>query len=126
MDKSFSLGTLYEFNKQIVAKEQKMSNTDMEKAKKELELWFNWYLDGYAMLLCRERYDFTIFHLYQKQNLNPPAVAADELIELLKSRGTPISIEKDIDKNIWEIWIKIDDEPFVYYLFDCDPMVIEC
>ena len=126
MDKSFSLGTLYEFNKQIVAKEQKMSNTDIEKAKKELELWFNWYLDGYAMLLCRERYDFTIFHLYQKQNLNPPAVAADELIELLKSRGTPISIEKDIDKNIWEIWIKIDDEPFVYYLFDCDPMVIEC
>ena len=126
MDKSFSLGTLYEFNKQIVAKEQKMSNTDMEKAKKELELWFNWYLDSYAMLLCRERYDFTIFHLYQKQNLNPPAVAANELIELLKSRGTPISIEKDIDKNIWEIWIKIDDEPFAYYLFNCDPMVIEC
>ena len=78
------------------------------------------------MLLCRERYDFTIFHLYQKQNLNPPAVAANELIELLKSRGTPISIEKDIDKNIWEIWIKIDDEPFAYYLFNCDPMVIEC
>ena len=126
MDKSFSLGTLYEFNKQIVAKEQKMSNADMEKAKKELELWFNWYLDGYAMLLCRERYDFTIFHLYQKQNLNPPAIAANELIELLKSRGTPISIEKDIDKNIWEIWIKIDDEPFAYYLFACDPMVIEC
>ena len=78
------------------------------------------------MLLCRERYDFTVFHLYQKQNLNPPAVAAQELIELLRERGTILSIEKDIDNNIWEIWIKIDADPFVYYLFNCDPMVIEC
>lgn len=126
MDKEISLGTLYEFNKQIIAKQKQMSDEEITKIKKELQLWFNWYLDSYAMLLCRERYDFTIFHLYQKQNLNPPAVAAQELIELLKERGTVLSIEKDIDNNIWEIWIKIDADPFVYYLFNCDPMVIEC
>lgn len=79
------------------------------------------------MLLCRERYDFTIFHMYENQNPNPPAVAASELIQLIKSRGTVLSIERtETDPNVWEIWIKIDNEAFAYYLFNCDPFVIEC
>lgn len=121
-----SLGTLYEVNKQLIQNEKELSSTELEKIKKELELWFNWYLDGYAMLLCRERYDFTVFHLYQKANPNPPAIAANELIELLKERGKILSIEKDIENNVWEIWLNIDNEVFAYYLFNCEAMVIEC
>lgn len=121
-----SLGTLYEVNKQLIQNEKELSSTELEKIKKELELWFNWYLDGYAMLLCRERYDFTVFHLYQKANPNPPAIATNELIELLKERGKILSIEKDIENNVWEIWLNIDNEVFAYYLFNCEAMVIEC
>ncbi len=125
-ESELSLGNLYQMNKQIIAQQKPLSKKDFEKIEKELEQWFNWYLDGYAMLLCRERYDFTVFHLYQKANKNPPAVAAKELIELVKERGTPFSMERNLDDNNWEIWIKIDNELFAYYLFDCENMVIEC
>ena len=123
-----SLGTLYDFNKQIMLKQNKLSKSKIENIKPELEEWFNWQIDGYAMLLCRERYDFTVFHLYENQNPNPPKVAVTELISLLKNRGKILSIEKDNDvmNNAWEIWLKIDGEAFAYYLFNCDDWVIQC
>lgn len=123
-----SLGTLYDFNKQIILKQGKMSKSKIEAIKPELEEWFNWQIDGYAMLLCRERYDFTIFHLYEKANLNPPKVAVSEFIDVLRNRGKILSIEKDsnVINNAWEIWLKIDNDAFVYYLFNCDDWVIQC
>lgn len=123
-----SLGTLYDLNKQAVLKEKKMTIAEITKIKPNLEEWFNWHIDGYAILLCRERYDFTVFHLYEKQNPNPPKIAVEELIDLLKSRGKIISIEKDSNtiNNAWEIWLEIDKEAFAYYLFGCDDWVIEC
>lgn len=80
------------------------------------------------MLLCRERYDFTVFHLCENANPNPPRVAVTELIDVLKNRGKILSIEKDSEtmNNAWEIWLKIDGEAFAYYLFGCDDWVIEC
>ena len=124
-----SLGTLYDFNKQIILKQGKLSKYKIEAAMSELEEWFNWQIDGYAMLLCRERYDFTVFHLYEKMNRNPPEVAARELIEVLKNRGKILSIEKEDSNtinNAWEIWLNIDGEAFAYYLFNCDDWVIQC
>lgn len=120
-----SLGTLYELNKQVMLNKKPLKDYELRPIKKDLEGWFNWQIDCYAMLLCRERYDFTIFHLYEKQNLNPPAVAASELIEVLKNRGKVLSIEQQEDKT-WEIWLKIEDECFAYYLFNCDDWTIEC
>lgn len=123
-----SLGTLYDFNKQIILKQGKMSKSKIAAIKPELEEWFNWQIDGYAMLLCRERYDFTVFHLYENQNPNPPQVAVTELIDLLNNRGKILSIEKDsnVINNAWEIWLEIDGEAFAYYLFNCDDWVIQC
>lgn len=123
-----SLGTLYDFNKQIMLKQSKLSKSKLKAVESKLEDWFNWQIDGYAMLLCRERYDFTVFHLYENQNLNPPKVAATELIDLLKNRGKILSIEKDsnVMNNAWEIWLEIDGEAFAYYLFNCDDWVIQC
>ena len=121
-----SLGTLYDMNKEIMKKESALSKEKIEEIQGQLETWFNWYADSYVMLLCRERYDFTVFHLYAKQNPNPPKLAAKELIELLKERGQILSIEKEIDDNKWEIWLKINKEVFAYYLFPCDDFIIEC
>ena len=121
-----SLGTLYDFNKQLMMKQPKMTNKEIQDIKSELAEWFNWQIDGYAMLLCREKYDFTVFHLYEKANPNPPEIAANELIELLNNRGQILSIEKQQDLCTWEIWIKQNDEAFAYYLFNCDDFIIEC
>lgn len=122
-----SLGTLYDLNKRAMLNEKPLSKAKIEAIKPKLEDWFNWQLDEYAMLLCRERYDFTVFHLYELQNPNPPRVAANELIEVLKNRGKILSIEKDInDDKVWEIWLKIDKEAYAYYLFNCDDFVIQC
>ena len=122
--KEIPIGTLYDFNKQIILRQGKLTGKKIESIKKELEDWFNWQIDGYAMLLCRERYDFTVFHLYEKMNRNPPAVAANELIDILKNRGKILSIEQEEDK--WEIWLEIGGEAFAYYLFNCDDWVIQC
>ncbi len=125
--KTITLGNLYELNKQALAKSNPLTEEEINNIKPQIEEWFNWQIDGYAILLCRERYDFTIFHLYEKANPNPPAVAVPELIETLNNRGQILSIEKDITNDkAWEIWIKIEDEIFAYYLFNCDDWVIEC
>ena len=122
-----SLGaTLYEINKEIMKKESVLSKDKIEEIQGQLETWFNWYADSYVMLLCRERYDFTVFHMYAKHNSNPPKLAAKELIELLKERGQILSMEKEIDDNKWEIWLKINKKVFAYYLFPCDDFIIEC
>ena len=124
-----SLGTLYDLNKQMMLKQGVMGKSKINAIKPDLEEWFNWQIDGYAILLCRERYDFTVFHLYEKQNTNPPQVAVTELIDLLKNRGKILSIEKDstnVANNAWEIWLEIDGEAFAYYLFNCDDWVIQC
>ena len=126
-----SLGTLYDFNKQMMLNQSKLSKSKLKAIEPKLEEWFNWQIDGYAMLLCRERYDFTVFHLYEKQNSNPSKIAVTELIDLLKNRGEILSIEKDtinsyMTNNAWEIWLKIDGEAFAYYLFNCDDWVIQC
>lgn len=122
------LGNLYDINKQAMLSQPVLTKEQIDKIKPDLEDWFNWTLDGYAMLLCRERYDFTVFHLYEKENPNPPQIAVTELIDLLKNRGKILSIEKDSEtmNNAWEIWVKIGEEAFAYYLFGCDDWVIEC
>ena len=124
--KNVSLGTLYDFNKMIMATQSPLTKNEINEKLQNLEDWFNLRIDGYAMLLCRERYDFTVFHLYELQNENPPSIAAKELIKILQNRGDILSIEKENNTSTFEIWLKIDEEAFVYYLFDCDDWVIEC
>ena len=123
--KEISLGTLYDVNKQLMLNQGILSAAAIKTAQQDLEEWFNWKIDGYAMLLCHERRDYTLFHLYQKANPNPPKIAASELIELLQERGDILSIDKYAEE-VWEIWLKIGKEAFVYYLFNYDNGVIEC
>lgn len=117
--------TLYDLNKQMVIKETLMSPKNIAAAQIKIENWFNTDIDCYAMLLCNDRRDFTIFHLYENQNPNPCAIAAEEVIGCLTDRGDIISIDPTEDRA-WEIWLKINDEAYCYYLFCYDKAVIEC
>lgn len=127
------MGTLYDLNKQMVAQENVITEEEIEKVKVELEDWFNKAIDSYAMLLCHDRRDYTVFHLYEKQNPNPPALAASELIEVLKERGKIIGIEKTPDQMAWECWVVGEEswsateekEAYCYYLFRYDEGIIE-
>ena len=123
-----TLGTTYELNKIIMKDQGLMTAEQWHEIAPKLEDWFNWEIDTYAMLLCHERRDYTIFALYKSpaQNPNPPEVAVDELQVCLSNRGDVQSIEKTEDGIAWEIWVKDGDESFVYYLFPYDDAVIEC
>lgn len=123
---NINLGNMYDMNKQIMDQVATTINPiELYPYQKKIEDWFNWKIDSYAMLLCHERRDYTVFHLYEKQNPNPPALAAQELIGCLLDRGDVLSIEETEDKQAWEIWLKIDKESFCYYLFPYDNAVIE-
>lgn len=121
------LGTLYDINKQVMIQTATpLDEYGLSKPKREIAKWFNCEIDGYAMLLCHERRDYTIFAMYHiKEHERPQDIAAQELIDCLKNRGEILSIEFNENKA-WEIWLKIDGEAFVYYLFDYTQAVIEC
>lgn len=125
-DTNVNLGNMYDMNKQIMDQVGSPINPiELYPYQKKIEDWFNWKIDSYAMLLCHERRDYTVFHLYEKQNPNPPALAAQELIGCLLDRGDVLSIEETEDKQAWEIWLRIDEQSFCYYLFPYDNAVIE-
>lgn len=128
-----SMGTLYGANKSIMNTKidgtdeyrfKKLNHIQLAGAQKKIEDFFNWKCDCYGMLYCREKSDITIFHMYENQNPNPPALAAKECLACCTDRGQIISIEEQPDGN-FEIWLRIDDEPYAYYLFPYDNAVIE-
>lgn len=122
----FSIGNLYDANRQIMESDKikPMLAPAIAAAQLKIEDFFNQRCDSYAMLYCRELSDITIFHMYEKQNPNPPALAAKECILCCTDRGELLSIEEQPDKN-WEIWIRIDGKAHAYYLFPYDLGVIE-
>lgn len=121
-----NMGTLYDANKQLMSSDKikPMNELEIAGAQKKLEDFFNWKCDCYGMLYCKDRSDITIFHMYEKQNPNPPALAAEECIGCCTDRGDILSIEEQEDGN-FEIWIRINKEAFAYYLFPYDNAVIE-
>ena len=125
--KTIPAGTLYDLNKQIIKDMKPLNELEIAGVQAKLSEWFNMIIDTYAMLLCHERRDYTVFHLYETQNQDPPAVAANELIGCLTDRGDILSIDETAD-HAWEIWIKPYEEnnPVCYYLFRYDNAVIEC
>lgn len=122
-----SMGSLYDANKQLMAsgKFKPLTEPELVSVQKKFEDFFNWKCDCYGMLYCRELSDITIFHMYENENPNPPAIAARECLGCCADRGEVLSVEEQSDGN-YEIWIKIDNEVHAYYLFPYDRAVIEC
>ena len=135
-----SMGTLYDANRALMNTKDEKTNTykfqplqhlELIQKQQEIEDFFNWNCDCYAMLYCRQLSDITIFHMYENQNPNPPAIAAKECLGCCTDRGEILSIEEQPDGN-YEFWIRIKDNDnktenvFAYYLFPYDNAVIEC
>lgn len=121
---NINLGNLYDINKQIVATEKPLSNTDLKRKLREIKSYFFNTEDKYFMLLNRENYDFTLFNTLNKTDLQIQYLI-DALKECLNNRGEVISI--DCNGTAFEFWIKQDltEETVVYYLFPYDQGVIE-
>ena len=129
----FKTASLYEMNKQLSANESKLGATARKQAQENVRLWFRDKIKQYAMLLCHDRRDYTLFRV-----VDSPAEAAAALFDCIDNRGELISIEKDSNDAL-EIWIRIkvyekdeeknmveNQEDYCYYLFNYDFGVIEC
>ena len=120
-------GSLYEINKQLSANETPLDVIQYNKKLIKIAQWFRDGIDTYAMLLCHERRDFTLFRVSELAESSDKAAAA--LKECLDNRGQVISIDAAAG-NTWEIWLRIADdnenqEDYCYYLFCYDSAIIE-
>lgn len=113
--------TLYEMNKQLMAKEPLLTKVALEEKLEEIKTMITDSPARAWMLLCRERQDFTIFlktfHVV-KSSLK------EDLKETILNRGKVISIDKQVD-GAYEIWVKDNNECFCYILFDYSNALID-
>ena len=122
-----NLGTLYDFNKELMKKERVIDpilfNTQMNKIAREMFVDAETKDEHYWMLLCHDRRDFTLFNIIASEEID---TIVEELKPTLVNRGEIIAIDKQ-PNGAWEIWIRdaFSAENFVYYLFKYDNGVIE-
>lgn len=118
-------GNLYEANKQLVLQSEKpLNHLELAQRQELIEDFFESNVVEYAMMLCHEQRDYTIFQI--KASSTSCYTAAKEVMLCCRNRGDILSIEKTEDGVAYEIWLKIDDEAFCYYLFPYDQAVIKC
>lgn len=115
------MGTLYDLNKNAMQNEKELSPSALRKKLTDLRLYF--FKKGYFMLLCHEQRDYTVFNITAD---NKVGVAAEDLKECLLNRGKILAIDETEDKMAYEIWLRINGENFVYYLFPYDQAIIHC
>ncbi|MCD8211080.1 MAG: hypothetical protein LUC37_06010 [Prevotella sp.] len=116
---------LYSLNKSVVATEKPLKDYEIKDAiNRYAEPFFTNSKDSYYMLLCRERYDFTLFNFVRKKSF-VIGTSLQDLRECLTNRGQVLSIENTENKDALEIWLLIDEEPYCYYLFPYDLGVVE-
>lgn len=121
-----SAGNLYDANKQLIKNTEKpLTHLELANIQLKFEDFFEDKVKKYAMLLCHEQRDYTVFNLDPK-SITSPHFAAREALGCCTDRGSVYSIEETEDKQAYEIWIEIDEEIYCYYLFPYDQAVIEC
>lgn len=114
-----ALGTLYDFNKSILASAEALK--DISDKEQELKKFFK--ENEYFMLLCNELKDYTVFRLTTENKID---VAIKDLKECLNNRGEILSFEKTSDDFAFEVWMRIENEVYLYFLFPYDNAVIVC
>ena len=125
-----SLGNLYDVNKQLMQKEPKITNTELQLAKEHLRTWItNNFKQKYFMLLCHELRDYTLFNLDKTSSwaiAKPQSVyeAVNDIIECMTNRGELLVID-DQKNGAWELWIRNAEGCFAYYLFPYGEAVLE-
>ena len=125
-----TLGNLYDMNKQLMANENEITQTELDLAKSHLQTWIaNLFAQKYLMLLCHELRDYTLFNLdktntWKEIPLQTKYTAVNDIIECMTNRGTILAIEDQQD-GAWEIWIRNPEGCFAYYLFPYGEAVLE-
>ena len=116
--------TIYEINKQLMAKEQPL---DDEKLLEKKELIAKYAKDhGYYMLLCNDLRYYTIFDKHCECQIDNKPEIANEVIECLRELGEIYAIEPDEENGTIEIWIRQEEEMYAVYFFDYTGGVIQC
>lgn len=117
--------TLYDANKQLVLEhEQPLNHLEMVRKQQMLQDWFSNEVVTYAMMLCHDLRDYTIFHLNDTDSASYNA--SKEVFVCCLNRGDILGIDLTDDKQAYEIWLRIGDEAYCYYLFPYDQAVIDC
>jgi hypothetical protein len=118
----------YEANKMLIAQNGKpISKLKLNTIIGDMAVRFRkWVWDNkykYFMLLCKDRSDYTLFNMVDSN------FDIQELKEALKdcftNRGDVYDIHYEKNTDAYEIWLKIEDEFYAYYLFPYDIGVIE-
>lgn len=121
-----AMGTLYELNKSAMRASKTLDIRETIK-EKDRELFNFFATNKFAMLLCNEQKDYTVFAMISNQSReNQVATAKEELYTCLNNRGELLSFEKTEDGIAFEIWLRINEEIFVYYLFPYNEAVLIC
>jgi hypothetical protein len=126
--KEIGLGTLYGVNKAVLKNEKSLKKYEIKEGINEIVEFIKNNRDKYYTLLCREKYDFTVFNFWDnvdKRSDKNYSTFRKELTDCLLNRGEVLSIEKHNADSAFEIWLKIDEEPYCYYFFCYDLGVIE-
>ncbi len=117
--------SLYELNKQAMRQLPPQSQKKLQKSLTSIGVWFGTFKqeDRWFMLLCREKYDYTVFH-FKNPDYNQGVLNLKECIE---NRGQLFAIDYFHKENAYEIWIRNPEtkEVSLYMLFNWAPMIIE-
>ena len=113
--------SLYEMNKSVIAQLPAYTNDQIKTLQETLNKWdnTNYY---YYMLLCNEAKYYTVFHK------TLPMIASfstlgEATIKLLLEAQYTIHEETEYPDR-FEIWVKKDDETYVFILFPYDKGVV--
>ena len=118
-----TMGNLHDMNKQLSEQMPVKTVPEIMAFYPKISDWFKYDIDKYAMLLCHEQKDFTLFN--KVSDLNTMAGEATKaLFECIENRGELVSLDP-ADGDAWEIWIRINNKDYCYYLFNYDAAVIE-
>lgn len=117
-----SMGTILEHNKSIIRQQPLPSDVEIKRMYQSVDAYFLAKNEEFYMLYCKEQSDFTVFQFLPSGKISQ---ATADLKECIVNRGKLFSIDKTEDGIALEIWIKVDDEPYVYYLFPYTNAVIK-
>ncbi len=123
-----SLGNVYELNKNFVKQLKPMNDMQIAAMYEKIADWMKEpqrYTNLYYTLMCRERYDFTVFNLTTSESNNTEEKTVKEIFDIAFERGKIIEICQDEQGTAYEFWLLIEDEVYLYLLFPYDNGIIE-
>lgn len=117
-----ALGNLYELNQQIMAQLPPQDQNTMNHNWTVIGDWFGKGKQRWFMLMCKERSDFTMFHITDNQFTK----GVMELQEVLRERGEILAIQYLHGEDAFEIWIRESkDTVYMFMLFEAEWMIVE-